>query len=533
MKSQSSESVYKSFFDNTLDGLAYCKVIFDGEGNPVDFIYLKVNKNFENLTGLKKVAGRKATDMIPGIKKSNPELFDICGRVSLTRQPERFETHIKELSKWFLISVYSPEKEFFVSTFQNTTEQKKTEKDLENAKIAARNVLDDLQIEKEAIAHAKAKDEAMLASIGDGVVIIDLLGEITFINQSAQDMLGWNAAELKGKLLSDLVPVLNERGEVVSLKARSLSVGVSQAGGYKGPGSPDLMKTNGVYYYIRKDKTKFPAAMSFSGVLLDGKVVGAIEVFRDITREKEVDKAKSEFVSLASHQLRTPLTAISWYTEMILKGDVGKVVPQQKKYLQEIYRGNRRMVELVNTLLDVSRLELGTFKIESRPTDVIALAESVLEEQKLKIETKKIFIVEKLEKNLLAVSTDPKLLRMVFQNILNNSLEYISPGGTVKFEVSFNSKNTLMIKISDTGYGIPKNQQEQIFTKLFRADNVRKKETSGTGLGLYIVKSIVENLGGKIWFESEEDRGTTFYVALPIEVSNIKGAIASPDLVKN
>jgi len=265
-------------------------------------------------------------------------------------------------------------------------------------------------------------------------------------------------------------------------------------------------------------------------IILDdsNRPISMVGTAQDITKEKEIDRAKNEFVSLASHQLRTPLTDVSWHTEMILKGDLGEVIPGQKKYLEEIYQGNKRMIELVNTLLDVSRLELGTFKVTPSPTDVIALAESVLAEQKQKIEKKKLIIVEKLSKDVPTFSTDPKLLRMVFQNLLANSVEYTPEGGKIEFSISLDKeRENIEIKVSDTGYGIQKNQQDKIFTKFFRADNIREKDTDGTGLGLYIVKSIVENSGGKIWFESpyfvetskgkEEIQGTTFHVTLPLD----------------
>src|SRR3989344_1551971 len=168
MKSKVSEAFYQSLFDNTLDGLAYCQMFFDAQGNPVDFMYIEVNKNFEKLTGLKDAMGKKITELVPVIQTSNPELFEIYGRVSLTGKPEKFETYVNQLSRWFLVSVYSPKKGFFTAVFQNTTERKQAEKDLENAKIAARNVLSDLQKEREKLAEAKAKDEAIFASIGDG-----------------------------------------------------------------------------------------------------------------------------------------------------------------------------------------------------------------------------------------------------------------------------------------------------------------------------------------------------------------------------
>ncbi len=244
----------------------------------------------------------------------------------------------------------------------------------------------------------------------------------------------------------------------------------------------------------------------------------------DITKEKEVDKAKTEFVSLASHQLRTPLSMVNWYTEMLLAGDAGKLNKKQEKYLEEVYTGNQRMVDLVNSLLNVSRMELGTFSVNPEPTDTVRLAESVVIEQNPQITERKIKLTSDFAKNVPEINVDPKLLRMVFQNLLSNAVKYTPNGGAIKFSISLEKeKSQIHIQVADTGYGIPKNQQDKIFTKLFRADNVREKDTEGTGLGLYIVKSIIEHTEGTIRFESEENHGTTFYITLPIEGMKKKG----------
>jgi PAS domain S-box-containing protein len=371
------------------------------------------------------------------------------------------------------------------------------------------------------IERAKAKDEAILASIGDGMVVVNKEGKVTYVNQAFEKMVGWKMQEVLGKYIVEVVPREDQEGNVVLFNERILTKVLS--------GEKVVADLTMPFYYIRKDKTRFPASSIVTPIILEGKIIGLVETFRDITKEKGIDKAKTEFISLASHQLRTPLTTISWYTEMILSGDVGKVSAIQKQYLEEIYLGTRRMVDLVNTLLDVSRLELGTFVAEPKITDIILLAKSVLNEQKSDIDKKKLLVIHKFGKGRSNFAVDPKLLRMIFQNLLSNAVKYTPVNGKIEFTVSFDSKN-IKIKMADTGYGIPKNQQGKIFTKLFRADNVRDKDTDGTGLGLYIAKSIVENSGGKIWFESEDSKasespGTTFYVTLPIVKTVYKSLI--------
>lgn len=367
----------------------------------------------------------------------------------------------------------------------------------------------------------RAKDEAILTSIGDGLVMVDKEGKIIYINKSFEEMLGWKAQEVIDRSMLEIIPREDKGGIRVLFKESILTQVLS--------GEKFIADLANPFYYIRKDKSRFPVSSIVTPVVLNGKIVGAVETFRDITKEKDIDKAKTEFVSLASHQLRTPLTDISWHTEMILKGDLGEVAPEQKKYLEAIYQGNRRMIELVNTILDVSRLELGTFKVTPSPTDVTLLAQGVLDEQKSKIERRKIVIVENFSKDVPIFITDPKLLRTIFQNLIANSVEYTPEGGKIELSISLNKERDIIeIKVSDTGYGIPKSQQDKIFTKFFRADNVRDKDTDGTGLGLYIVKSIVENASGKIWFESEEKIGTTFYVTLPLEGSKEKKSFTQP-----
>jgi PAS domain S-box-containing protein len=232
----------------------------------------------------------------------------------------------------------------------------------------------------------------------------------------------------------------------------------------------------------------------------------------DITEQKQLNKAKTEFVSLASHQLRTPVATVKWYMEMLLSGSLGELSPKQKDYVSRIHGVNEEMVDLIDTLLNVSRIEVGSMKIESKPTDVVSIMESVLVELSSQIEEKKINIHKQYNDSLKNIESDPKLLRIVLQNLVSNAVKYTPDNGAIAiiFKDSFDGKS---VTVSDTGIGIPINQQDKVFTKLFRANNVRAG-SQGTGLGLYLIKSIIESMGGSIQFESEENKGSTFMIKL-------------------
>lgn len=254
--------------------------------------------------------------------------------------------------------------------------------------------------------------------------------------------------------------------------------------------------------------------------------VSLVGVNIDVTHEKEVDRAKTEFVSLASHQLRTPLSAISWYSEMLMNGDAGELSPEQKKYLGEVYRGNQRMISLVNALLNVSRLDLGTFSVQPKEIDLIEVANTVLNELSPKISAKKHNIIKDFDESV-KIMADPNLSNILIQNLCSNSIKYTPDGGNIKVSIKTMKtgqevidkvleKDSVVICVSDNGLGIPESQQDKIFSKLFRADNVRQTDAEGTGLGLYIIKSIIENVGGNIWFKSKQNEGSQFCITIPV-----------------
>jgi signal transduction histidine kinase/sensor domain CHASE-containing protein len=358
------------------------------------------------------------------------------------------------------------------------------------------------------LAESKAKDDAILASVGDGLAVADEQGNLVYLNAIGEDILGGMANKNNNRSWQEAYGVFDPV-TLTPYPAEHMPLYVASQGKV-------VVK---VPIFIRNEKHPEGVFIEVTAtpIVGDGKTIGGVAIFRDMSQERAIDKAKTEFVSLASHQLRTPLTSIKWYTEMILGGDAGVVTSKQKKYLREIYSGNQRMVELVNALLSVSRLELGTFVVVLEPVDLVALSKGAIKEQKPQIDAKKIKLVASLPKGVPRIPADPKLLHMVAQNLLSNAIKYTPEKGGVRYEVRHDaSKECVVLTVADTGCGIPKSQHHKVFTKLFRADNARTIDAEGTGLGLYIVKSIIDQSGGQITFESEEKKGTTFTVTFPL-----------------
>lgn len=400
---------------------------------------------------------------------------------------------------------------------------------LERTKKAMLNLLEDIEEDKAIVEREKARSDSILLAIGEGVVVTDRKDRILLVNDAFEEMLGWKRGEVKGKSFVELIPMQNEKGKDVPVKERMKHLLLYEGKDINESNGRYLTRTSSVkpYYYIRKDGSRFPVNITKTPIVMGRDNVGTVEVFRDITREREIDKAKTEFVSIASHQLRTPLSTIGWYTEMLVSEDAGRLNSDQKSYLKEIYIGNKRMIKLVNALLNVSRIEMGTFGVAPVEIDITKLADDVVREFLPLVKKKGISFDKEYAKDIPKIKLDTKLTRIVFQNILSNAVKYTPKGGKVTLDIRMgdDSKGTVkerqlsknvIIKISDTGCGIPEKQKDKIFTKLFRADNVKEIDPDGTGLGLYIVKSIVDNARGKIWFESEENKGTTFFVAIPI-----------------
>ncbi|MEX0919086.1 MAG: ATP-binding protein [Candidatus Paceibacterota bacterium] len=348
---------------------------------------------------------------------------------------------------------------------------------------------------------------AILSSMSEGLVVTDINRRIILINQAAGILLRLAPDEAVGRNFGEVFQ-LYRKDQLIKREDSPLERAIEN----KNIISISLLE----HFYLKNQNGRtLPVAMQVAPLLLNGEVTGGIILLRDITREQEVDQAKSEFVSLASHQLRTPLSSISWFIEMILDGDVGPVNKRQQEYLDVLYQSNQRLIELVNDLLDVSRIDLGTFIIDPKLTDLPTIAEEALVDLTSKIKIKNITVNKKYSESLPKVSVDPRLTHVIFSNLLSNAVKYTPEGGTVNLSIEPTDQE-VVITVTDTGYGIPLADQPKIFTKLFRADNIKERDLEGTGLGLYIIKSILNHAGGRVWFDSLPDHGSTFRVAIPL-----------------
>jgi len=230
----------------------------------------------------------------------------------------------------------------------------------------------------------------------------------------------------------------------------------------------------------------------------------------------DVESVKSEFIAVASHRMRNPMSAIKWYAESLLDGDCGRLNKVQKNFVTQIYLNNFRfiyfLINLLDDLLKVVKVEEGKVKLKKEIVDFEKLVKEVLKKLKNEILRKKIKVSSALK--TIKLKVDAEKIKQVLFNLLDNAVKYNSVGGKIGIKV-FKNKNYIICAISDTGIGIPKEQHERIFTKFFRANNAVTLHTEGNGLSLYLCKAYVENHGGKIWVESEVGKRSTFYFTLP------------------
>lgn len=343
----------------------------------------------------------------------------------------------------------------------------------------------------------------------DGILLIDTDQKVAFINNTLREWLLWLGIESKHWIGMHDTLVYKTFLEY-SKEPRDLNqLFDSVSDNDLISDSIEIEFTNDIYKYVQLYTS--PIVRNGSGYL------GRLLLFENKTKEKKVDQMKTEFISIASHQLRTPLSAIKGYLSMLIDGDAGEIPDEANEYVEMALEGADRLVNIVEDLLNVSRLEMGRTTPDKEKRSVNEAIKSITQYQLPQIQEKR----QKLERNLpdpgVVFNLDSHLLTHIVGNILDNAIKYTPKGGTISLTASIVEKKEklLHIEVKDSGVGIPKIQQNHIFEKFFRADNVRTEDFTGTGIGLYYVYKLVSSLRGRVWFESAEGKGTTFFIEIP------------------
>ena len=299
-----------------------------------------------------------------------------------------------------------------------------------------------------------------------------------------------------GTFLSGFSPIYDKNGRVAAILGMDVQI-------------DDFNKI------VRATLVPFLLLAALLLLLLTIQTFALIRIWRSrVDFVKELDRQKDELLSIVSHQLATPVTSIKWYLEMMLDGDMGKMTKEQEENVKGMQHISTNLADLVSMILDVSRIQLGRIKIEKQKLSLQEFFHEILEVIEPKAKEKKINLIKDMPAQLPDAMLDKRYTRMTVENLLSNAVKYTPAEGKVTLDIKIKG-NTLYCKVSDTGLGIPKADQDKIFGKLFRASNVRNA-VDGNGFGLYVAKGAVEAQGGKIWFESTEGKGTTFFIELPL-----------------
>ena len=401
-------------------------------------------------------------------------------RNSINEQTDRYDA---------LLHKYQNDKKAFAKTL----------KEYEANKQALYNVLDDVEDKQKLLEEEREKfiNAFNYSAIGFALVAPD--GKWLEINQSLCSMFGYSKTELLELTFQDLTHPDDIKSDLDNVQAML---------------SGQIKTYQMEKRYIHKKGHIVWVLLAVSAVRNeDGSVKLFISQILDITEQKLIDNAKTEFVSLVSHQLRTPLTAIKWNLENVTDTDLESMSEDARSAFSEVHESLNGMTELVNTFLQISRLELGTFLKHPNKIHLNNVIEQILAQFKPIFDNKKLQIVFNEAKDDL-ITIDENAISLVIDNLLTNACKYTPSGGEITITMD-SLENSIILKVKDTGVGIPENETDKIFEKMYRASNVTGTDFTGTGLGLYLVKEIITKLDATIDLQSTEGAGSTFVVTLP------------------
>ena len=352
-----------------------------------------------------------------------------------------------------------------------------------------------------------SRSQAILEAVADGVLVTGADNRITFVNASAAHILAVDTARLIGNSLEGFAGLFGKAAGDWTATIRRWSE------------DPSSYQPGDTYAEQLELENGHIVLVHLAPVILQNDFLGTVSIFRDITHEVEVDRLKSEFVATVSHELRTPMTAIKGYVDILTMGAAGALNENQMHFLDVVRNNIERLNILVSDLLDISRIESGRITLDQRPIKLPEIAEDVVAEalRRSQTESKPIALSLNAPKNLPPVVADVDRVRQILSNLVNNAYNYTPDNGTIHVNIH-QVDGELQVDVEDNGVGIAPNDQDRIFERFFRGEHPLVLATPGTGLGLPIVRQLVEMHNGRIWMKSTgvPGEGSTFSFTLPI-----------------
>lgn len=351
---------------------------------------------------------------------------------------------------------------------------------------------------------AKRYEEAraILAGLDAGVAVISPDGTIATANKPFKDLFGADGGI--GRHYSEVCR-MQENGALAPLEETPIERALASG----------KQTSSDRYSCVTRDNKKIPVAITASPIVKTGEISGVIAVFHDITREKEIEKVRRDFLALASHQLRTPLSGTKWLIETMRRGILGAISKEQKEYMDQLYGINERMIRLVSDMLNVLRLESGAIAMKKEKIGARKLYQTIC--GVLESATKETAITLKnnlQEKPDITFEGDSALVQTILESFVSNAINYSPAGATVTLDAA-EERGEVAFSVADQGIGIPQEEQARIFERFYRASNAKEFKPNGTGLGLYIAAMLADKMGAAISFKSEAGKGTIFYLRIP------------------
>lgn len=353
-------------------------------------------------------------------------------------------------------------------------------------------------------ARQQAQADALFFSIGEGAIATDEKGNVSRINKAALEILEISEEDVLGRWFPGAVVAVDEEGNPVQPIDRSITRAVVE-------GASVSERT----YYRTASGRIVPVFVTVSPILLSGRPVGAIEVFRDISTELEIDRLKSDFISIASHQLRTPATAVKNFIGLLREGYVGELTDEQLFVVEQAYISNETQLDIVNNLLYAARTDSTSVRLKLESHDLVTIIKESLDEQLGYIKERNQILTVKLPKQAKMV-LDQHFIRMLVENLISNASKYTPDNGTIGVKLTATTQ-TVELRVTDSGVGISKNDLTKLFQRFSRIENELSTIRGGSGIGLYLVKRIVTLHNGDVQVISKVGKGSNFIVTLPRE----------------